>query len=391
MNRINKSVGWGWAVSAVLFLATSAQAQMFRGVGVKPAGETKATSNEVRVEQEGQGTNAPAESPKTKTTRPDREKGRAVQGRPVGDPKTDVVRREAPSQKEPGGAAWKRTDSFRNKQSARPADRASQPRGQKRVGAPQGGRLTAAGRPAPIRDKREILATKRSQSMIGFPKTDHANRPFRAKGMTGAPGASHMAPARNSEIMRYVRDIEPREVVRNRYYWHHRGGHRFCHYYDDWGYHWYGWYAGDAFFWTRYYSGRWWWYDSSFDRWCYWHDSGWWWQDPRRGLVYVYVNNTYTPVETSTTSVSEPDASDHTEFWDAADKKVVKVYGGDAFLYGPHNPPRFDPVFLASGVEDVKFSKAKNGRPLRIMLTLTDGSFEMFDGEGNPFVRSEPY
>jgi hypothetical protein len=81
MNRINKSVGWGWAVSAVLFLATSAQAQMFRGVGVKPAGETKATSNEVRVEQEGQGTNAPAESPKTKTTRPDREKGRAVPGR----------------------------------------------------------------------------------------------------------------------------------------------------------------------------------------------------------------------------------------------------------------------------------------------------------------------
>jgi hypothetical protein len=199
-----------------------------------------------------------------------------------------------------------------------------------------------------------------------------------------------MAPLRNTVILGHVRNYDRLETAHNRYYWHNDGGYRFCHYYDDWGYHWYGWYAGDDFFWTRYFSGRWWWYDSGFGRWCYWHDNGWWWQDPALGTVFIYSNNAYTPAEesadeTTTTAGSPSNAESHTEFWDAADSRVVKVYGQDAFLYDTNNPPRFDPMFLSSKVSDVKFSKSKNGRPAQIMLTLEDGSFLLFDGDGNPY------
>jgi hypothetical protein len=192
-------------------------------------------------------------------------------------------------------------------------------------------------------------------------------------------------------ILNHVMNYNRLEVVRNHYYWHNDGGQRFCHYYDPWGFHWYGWYAGSDFFWTRYYSGRWWWYDSSFDRWCYWNDNGWWWQDPARGLVFAYSNNAYTPVDETTTAVpaaaAPADTANHTEFWDAADNRVVKVFGQDAFLYDTTNPPTFDPKFLASNVSDVKFSGA-NGRPLQVMVTLADGAFLLFDGSGLPYSKS---
>jgi hypothetical protein len=195
---------------------------------------------------------------------------------------------------------------------------------------------------------------------------------------------------RNAAVLNHVRNYDRLENAHNRYYWHNDGGYRYCHYYDDWGFHWYGWYLGDDFFWTRYYSSRWWWYDSSFDRWCYWHDNGWWWQDPSLGVAYIYANNTYTPVEESSDTTQSPagvpsNTAGHTEYWDAADNRVVKLLGKDAFLYDTGNDPGFDPTFLASKVSDVKFSKAKKGHPLQIVLTLEDGSFLLFDGNGNPY------
>jgi len=57
----------------------------------------------------------------------------------------------------------------------------------------------------------------------------------------------------------------------------------------------------------------------------------------------------------------------------------------DAFLYDTANPPSFDPVYLASKVTQVQFSNPNNGRPLEVVLTLSDGSFDMFDGQGNTY------
>jgi len=247
-----------------------------------------------------------------------------------------------------------------------------------------------SGHPSVIRNHNEILRTPRSQSVIRFPNEGPNHQKFQGRALSSAPRMQHMAPMRNAVVLNHVRNYDRLENVHNRYYWHNDGGYRFCHYYDDWGFHWYGWYAGDDFFWTRYYYGRWWWYDPSFDRWCYWHDNGWWWQDPSRGLVYVYANNNYTPAEESSDTTQSPEgvpsnSASHTEFWDAADNRVVKVFGQDAFLYDTSNSPAFDPTFLSSNVSDVKFSKSKNGRSAQIMLTLEDGSFLLFDGNGNPY------
>ncbi len=49
------------------------------------------------------------------------------------------------------------------------------------------------------------------------------------------------------------------------------------------------------------------------------------------------------------------------------------------------NPPAFDPIYLASGVESVEFSDTSNGRPLEIVLKLDDGSFDVFDDQGQAY------
>jgi hypothetical protein len=67
--------------------------------------------------------------------------------------------------------------------------------------------------------------------------------------------------------------------------------------------------------------------------------------------------------------------------------RVVKIIGEsqDAFLYDNSNPRTFDPVYLASGVQNVQFSEVANGRPLELVLKLNDGSFDMFDSYGNAY------
>jgi hypothetical protein len=195
-----------------------------------------------------------------------------------------------------------------------------------------------------------------------------------------------MAPFRDAGIIGNIHNYERMEVHPNQYYWHEDHGFRFCHYYDPWGFHWYGWYVGDDFFWTRYYYGRWWWFDPGYDRWCYWHDNGWWWQDPDQGLVFAYQNNNYVPAD-SASAPSANNGTNQTEYWDAADHRVVKVFGKDAFLYDTSKVPAFDPVFLASNVTDVKMNKAHNGRPLQILVTLEDGTFKIFNPKGKPVTH----
>ncbi|HEV2355434.1 MAG TPA: hypothetical protein VGR89_14395, partial [Puia sp.] len=169
------------------------------------------------------------------------------------------------------------------------------------------------------------------------------------------------------------------------------------HYYDPWGYHWYGWYWGGNCFWSRWYGGNWWWYDPVYYRWCYWHDGGWWWQDPAQvNIVYVYNNGQYeqaNSAEAATTGVQtaptgpgqEPAGSAATASFSSKDgTRMVKIVNGDAFLYDTVQGEDNKPYFLASGVKEVKFSEG-NGKDPQVLAIFEDGSFQMYDSDGNAY------
>lgn len=185
------------------------------------------------------------------------------------------------------------------------------------------------------------------------------------------------------------------ETLPNHYYWHTYNGYRFCHYYDPWGFHWYGWYVGDSCFWTRYYWGNWWWYDPTWARWCYWHDGGWWWNDPSdTAVVYVYVNGDYEPVSTDSNSaqaaspaspaVSSAPLAQKGVYTSPDGTRVVRIFGAsnDAFLSDTANPPKMNAVFLGSNVQSVKFAPSSDGG-LMVHVTFSDGTVKTFDGQGN--------
>lgn len=150
---------------------------------------------------------------------------------------------------------------------------------------------------------------------------------------------------------------------------------RYIRYVDAYGYPWYGYYGGASYFWLRYHRDYWWWRDP-YDRWLY-YDRGGWWHPGPSGVVMVPVHDAPQPPAPTPKggSFRSPDG-----------KRLVEVTGerDDAFLYdnsGTH------PVYLktlASGVERVRFSGGAGGRPLRILLDLKDGTFELFDESGRP-------
>ncbi len=213
---------------------------------------------------------------------------------------------------------------------------------------------------------------------------------------------SHMnAFAHNAAFTAQINLYNSNEIVANHYYWHTWGGYNYCHFYDPWGYHWYGWYWGGQCFWTRWYAGNWWWYDPVLFRWCYWYNGWWWWQDPYQvDVVYVYNNGQYEPAasaQVTTTAQAAPGQqpamapqaagpSAGISFNSQDGTRTVKIVNGDAFLYDTA-PGETDnkPFFLASGVKEVKFSNGQNGQPLQILVIFNDGSFQMFDSDGNPF------
>src|SRR6185295_3784684 len=115
--------------------------------------------------------------------------------------------------------------------------------------------------------------------------------------------------------------------------------------------------------------------------------GGWWWQDPVRvNVVYVYHNNNYTQVDNVDSSASN-DSLVQMVFQSNDGTRKVKVLGDgrDGFLFDTSGSYSFEPVFLASGVKDVKFSDTSKGQPLQIILTLNDGTFRMFDDYGTAY------
>src|ERR1019366_8914223 len=139
--------------------------------------------------------------------------------------------------------------------------------------------------PKLITNRAEFIHTDRLHSAIGLPKDgpDHGA----LRGVALSPRhfndpvvRQQMARIDNADWLARVHGVHSTENRANHYYWHQDQSFSYCHYIDPTGYHWWGWYVGDQFFWTRHFHSRWWWYASGYDRWCFWNNGNWWWQDP---------------------------------------------------------------------------------------------------------------
>jgi len=249
--------------------------------------------------------------------------------------------------------------------------------------------------PKYIINRDEIIHTDKAHSVIQLPHTGFNGKVIAAvaispKHFNISLVKDHMTLVSNNTWLMKVHNLNMTENIANHYYWHKENGFNYCHYLDSYGYHWYGWYVGNKYFWNRYYQGRWWWYDSASNRWDFWNNGFWWWQDPYHvGELYCYNNNVYVPATSAEDNVvvTAPQNASMHNYNSPDGTRSVKVDNDtmDAFLYDTANPPNFDPIYLASGVKNVQFSDTSSGRQLEIILTLNDGSFDMFDGDGHPF------
>jgi hypothetical protein len=251
----------------------------------------------------------------------------------------------------------------------------------------------------------QLLVANAQRSAIVFPGRGpdgvaiHANVFARTNFSSNPVIQAHMSIITGGGFRAQIGIYNTNERIVGQYYWHTGNGFNYCHYYDRWGYHWYGWYLGNAYFWTRWYSNNWWWYDPTYYRWCYWHDGGWWWQDPNTASVYVYNNGSYMPMDGGVNAnvnvnvgngqgvaPAQPQAQTqggNNSFYSNDGSRQVKLVGGDAFLYDVSGQNSFKPVFLGSNVTSVKFSNTSNGKPLQVMLLFSDGTFGLFDDQGN--------
>ena len=256
-------------------------------------------------------------------------------------------------------------------------------------------KMGVSSEPSLITDRAEMMNTDKTHSIIRFPQKGADHQPITAavvspRHFNDGVVRDNMKLVNSSEWQNHINGFNSTENQVGHYYWHSDEGINYCHYLDASGYNWYGWYAGDQYFWTRNFNGRWWLYDSDFNRWCFWNNDFWWWQDPNHvGDLYCYNNDNYIPSNSAEDQVVVTASSDANmrSIPSSDGTRIVKLdeQTQDAFLYDTANPPSFDPVYLASGVESVEFSDTSNGRPMEIILKLNDGSFDLFDAKGNAY------
>ncbi|MBV9079520.1 MAG: hypothetical protein JO102_00210 [Elusimicrobia bacterium] len=247
------------------------------------------------------------------------------------------------------------------------------------------------GHPDRIRNSNNIV---RDRHQIDYPERDGTGAAISKSAARVAP-QEHTSIVRNTTIIRNIQNERRTEIVPNKYYWHDSAGVRYCHYYDRGGVHWYGFYFGPTFYWTRYYGDHWWWFDARFDRWVYWWGGYWWWPSPT-GVVYVYMDNNYYPYQEGVVTVKQPEVeappegapSSHegSSYQSPDGRRTVQVFGDrdEAFLYNSSSGQASFMKYLGAGVEKVRFAGGKNGKPLQILIDFKDGTFAFFTDEGQP-------
>ena len=251
-------------------------------------------------------------------------------------------------------------------------------------------RQVAVPMPRPVQDARHLV---RDERRAEYPKRDD-------HGVAIVKEASRVPPEHgmilgNSALLGTIVGLAAVETQRDHYYWHTDNGVRYAHYYDAHGTHWYWFYHGTTCYWTRYYENRWWWHDDHFNRWVYFADDHWWWQAPN-GVSYVYVDNNYYPYEQGgvvTVKNAELQAPPSTNpapnegrgTASPDDRRMVQIFGeaNEAFLYDQSSGKPVFLRYLGQDVDKVRFSGGTSGRALQILLDFKDGSFAMFDADGN--------
>lgn len=209
----------------------------------------------------------------------------------------------------------------------------------------------------------------------------------------------HSLIASNPRVVRTIQSDRRVEVVPNHQYWHNVGGVRYVHYLRG-GVHWYGFYAGPRFYWTRYYHNHWWWYDPFFDHWAFWWGGYWWWRGPE-GVLYVNVNDTYYPYTEAPVRVVAPTASEPLtedtennggEFTSRDGTRLVQIHGpqSEAFLYDKSGSQPQYLAYLGKNVDRVRFSGGTDGKPVRILVDFKNGDFTLFNAEGEPVDLTPP-
>lgn len=196
------------------------------------------------------------------------------------------------------------------------------------------------------------------------------------------PSRDHITIINNTTIINNMNGVHRGWNTRDHGYgWYEWNGYRTCHHYDEFGFHWWGFYVGDSYFWTRYHDGRHWWYDPYYNRWVYLHDGRWWWQDPvTPTVVYVIIdNNYYRYQDNAGTIVTRPDptppvvappaepnvpstpAPDQDTMYSLDGTRSVQILGAnnDAYLYDltaeDSNGAAAGGRWLATGVKAAKF------------------------------------
>ena len=255
-----------------------------------------------------------------------------------------------------------------------------------------------------VRDRRQPKLPGRDERGAPLPKNPARTAP------------DHRIYATDPALRRELAERSGEELERNRYYWHRRGDWRWCHYRDNWGNQWYGFYRGSSFYWTRREFGRWWWFDGGAQRWTYWDNGYWWWPDPAGPTTYVLLDDAYYPYQPDEQGVvlpappaSTPPEPDSLEAEPAPPPEAQEtaaaetVYSPDGTrlvrIVGPRREASlFDRSsgetprlisYLAGDVKDVSFSDGGEDQPLQVFLTLSDGTFLLFDGDGRRFNPQE--
>jgi hypothetical protein len=228
------------------------------------------------------------------------------------------------------------------------------------------------------------------QGRSSFPERDESGARISKPAATMAP-SHHAGIVANEGLVHGIQARERLEATPNHYYWHNEGGIRYSHYYDG-HVHWYGFYHGPTFYWTRYYGNRWWWYGGG--RWLFWWDGFWWWPGVA-GVPYVYIDGSYYPYESPEVTVqheeslppptSIPPANPGAANKSPDGRRMVQVIGseGQAFLYDSTvSPPKFE-KFLGADVDKVRFTGGTADAPLQILVEYRDRTFALFDADGN--------
>lgn len=252
--------------------------------------------------------------------------------------------------------------------------------------------------PAFVADRNELVQADRGRSLVKAPVKGPTGAAITARPLLPKAGdrdlvRGQMDRINTGEWFDNVDSFNRIETEKGRYYWHRDHGFDYCHYVDKDGSHWYGWYLNGGYFWTRCLNGRWWWYDAVASRWDFYNDGKWWWQDPYHVAdLYCYDEGSYVPANVpGDLAVEREEAAQGKDYTSPDGARTVRVEsdGKDAYLVDPSANPSFQPVYLASGVQNVQFSDPGNGRPLEILLTLADGSFDIFNADGRAYAPGE--